>query len=118
MPKLNPNLFFDEDYQVYADRHQHRQKKFKPNYQPKRAVEEVVAEIADGDERDRFDFSYNASRHERVWIIDSLGNFYDEHWLDDVLRLPLPCDLTNRLPFIRLVLATQYLDAVHPVRVS
>ncbi len=36
---------------------------------------------------DSFDFSYNASRHEHVWIRASLGNFYEEHWFDDVLRL-------------------------------
>ncbi len=36
---------------------------------------------------DAFDFSYSASRHERVWITDSLGSFYEEHWFDDVLRL-------------------------------
>ncbi len=34
-----------------------------------------------------FDFSYQASRHEREWISNSLGGFYDMHWLDDVLRL-------------------------------
>ncbi len=34
-----------------------------------------------------FDFSYSASRHERIWISDSLGSFYEEHWFDDVLRL-------------------------------
>ncbi len=36
---------------------------------------------------DAFDFSYSASRHERIWITDSLGSFYEEHWFDDVLRL-------------------------------
>ena len=34
-----------------------------------------------------FDFSYHATRHERVWIVDSLGGFYEGRWLDDVLRL-------------------------------
>lgn len=34
-----------------------------------------------------FDFSYHASRHEHEWITNSLGGFYDMHWLDDVLRL-------------------------------
>ncbi|MCD4674045.1 MAG: hypothetical protein K8R77_15385 [Anaerolineaceae bacterium] len=34
-----------------------------------------------------FEFSYNASHHERQWIIDSLGSFYQMHWFDDVLQL-------------------------------
>ena len=34
-----------------------------------------------------FNFSYNASRHERKWIMNSLGGFFDGQWLDDVLRL-------------------------------
>ena len=31
--------------------------------------------------------SYNASRHERGWLIHSIGDFFDQRWLDDVLRL-------------------------------
>jgi RIO kinase 1 len=34
-----------------------------------------------------FEFSYQASHHERQWIIDSLGGFYQSHWFDDVLQL-------------------------------
>lgn len=45
----------------------------------------ILAEQADREES--FDFSYDASRHERVWIEDSLGEFYEQHWIDDVLRL-------------------------------
>jgi RIO kinase 1 len=37
--------------------------------------------------RASFDFSYQASRHERGWLVNSLGNFYEGHWIDDVLRL-------------------------------
>ena len=44
-----------------------------------------LVEQADG--QDSFIFSYQASRHERQWIIDSLGSFYAAQWLDDVLRL-------------------------------
>ncbi len=39
------------------------------------------------DDQDAFEFSYKASRHEREWIVNSLGGFFDMHWLDDVLRL-------------------------------
>lgn len=33
------------------------------------------------------DFTYQASRVERGWLIDSLGSFYDERWFDDVLQI-------------------------------
>jgi RIO kinase 1 len=42
------------------------------------------------DQKDDFGdyvFSYDASRHERVWIMDSLGLFFEMQWFADVLRL-------------------------------
>jgi len=40
------------------------------------------------DTQESFEFSHHASRHEREWIMSSLSGFYyDDHWLDDVLRL-------------------------------
>ena len=47
----------------------------------------VPAKAAQRDAGQDFEFSYNASRHEREWIIDSLGDFYQMHWFDDVLQL-------------------------------
>ncbi len=32
-------------------------------------------------------FSYKASRHEQGWMADSLREFIEQKWLDDVLRL-------------------------------
>lgn len=34
-----------------------------------------------------YNFTYEASRHEEWWLLDSLGPFYDEQWFDDVLRI-------------------------------
>ncbi len=42
---------------------------------------------AQADSLEVFNFTYQASRHERGWIVDSLGGFYEQRWLDDVLRL-------------------------------
>lgn len=36
-------------------------------------------------EMDRF--SYQPSRHERQWITDSLGEFYEQRWFDDILAM-------------------------------
>ena len=33
-----------------------------------------------------YQFSYAASRHEAVWLLDSLSDFYDQKWFDDILR--------------------------------
>ena len=88
MPKLNPNLFLDEDFEYYADRRLHRRVKYVPNHTPKRHESEVIEEIAGHPEGlETVQFTYNASRHEREWIVNSIGNFYDQQWLDDVLRL-------------------------------
>lgn len=34
-----------------------------------------------------YNFTYEASRHESWWLLDSLGSFFDEQWFDDVLRI-------------------------------
>ena len=35
-----------------------------------------------------FEFTYHAARHEKVWLMQSLGSFYYEYrWIDDVLRM-------------------------------
>ncbi len=48
-------------------------------------IDPHIAEQVDSQES--FNFSYHASRHERGWIVDSLGSFYEVQWLEDVLRL-------------------------------
>jgi RIO kinase 1 len=34
-----------------------------------------------------FNFTYQASRHEAGWLLESLGAFYEQTWISDVLRL-------------------------------
>ena len=86
-------VFDTEDLDTDSIRNMSRRKqqaggKRKLNAAKKRAHAETLAQvIAQADGREQFNFTYNASRHERVWILDSLGKFYDEKWLDDVLRL-------------------------------
>jgi len=33
-----------------------------------------------------YEFTYAASRHEKWWLLESLGLFFDEQWFDDVLK--------------------------------
>jgi RIO kinase 1 len=64
-------------------REQHGRQPKAPGRPPK--PDQVIAEQIDSQES--FNFSYHASRHERGWIVDSLGGFYEGQWLEDVLRL-------------------------------
>lgn len=32
-------------------------------------------------------FTYHASLHEQSWLLASLGGFYEQHWITDILRL-------------------------------
>ena len=38
------------------------------------------------DEIREYEFTYKASRHERTWILDSLGMFHAMQWFSDVLE--------------------------------
>lgn len=61
----------------------------KTNQRKKQALQVQAQQLhAQSDQQEtQFEFTYLASRHEREWIVNSLGNFYQEHWLKDVLRL-------------------------------
>ena len=62
--------------------------KLRPGDSPRRRPVYPSPELALQDDTEgSFNFSYHASRHEQVWIVDSLGGFYEGQWLDDVLRL-------------------------------
>jgi len=39
------------------------------------------------DREENFYFTYQASHHEHDWIKNSLGSFYNQHWIKDILRL-------------------------------
>jgi RIO kinase 1 len=39
------------------------------------------------DARENFSFSYHASRFEGTWLLSSLGTFYANRWIEDVLRI-------------------------------
>jgi RIO kinase 1 len=53
----------------------------------KREAEEHTFISVQDDSRAGFNFTYKASRHEAEWMLDSLGAFYEQKWISDVLRL-------------------------------
>lgn len=88
MPRLNPNQFLDGDDEYANDRHARRLLKRKPGKKSKgisKAIDRQMSEQSDG--RSDFNFTYHASRHEQAWLVSSLGDFYENRWIDDVLRL-------------------------------
>ncbi len=59
----------------------------KPRIAPLRTWDTpAFAEIA-GQADQEFSMSYHASRHEALWLKDSLQNFFINKWFDDVLRM-------------------------------
>ncbi len=47
--------------------------------------DEQFLQIQDDSTR-TFRFTYHAARFEQGWLLDSLGYFYEQHWISDVLR--------------------------------
>lgn len=54
-----------------------------PGKQPKR--EKSILVLAE--QENEIKYSYNASKHEKAWLTDSLTDFFRQHWFDDILRL-------------------------------
>jgi RIO kinase 1 len=82
MPRINLNQYFDENWEVVRNSKQRHKKRSIRTTRPPSAVESEVENAPE-----EFDFSYNASRHERGWLLNSLGDFYDQQWISDVLHL-------------------------------
>ena len=60
----------------------------RPKIQKKLSQSEILATLKEqNDEVGDYSFTYKASRHEREWIVNSLGLFYELQWFSDVLRL-------------------------------
>jgi RIO kinase 1 len=49
---------------------------------------EIIASLKEQkDDVGEYEFTYDASCHEREWIVNSLGLFYEMQWFADILRL-------------------------------
>lgn len=78
----------DEDaLDAYLNFDTHRSRHIKGRISKKLEMEERTFIAAQDDTRLGFDFTYKASRHEAGWLLDSLGAFYEQKWISDVLRL-------------------------------
>jgi RIO kinase 1 len=83
-----------EDLEDLAGSHSQRSHTVSPKQKRKRASARVIAEMIEHDAKtgavamgagSGFTPTFSASRHERAWIMDSLGGFYEKHLILDVL---------------------------------
>jgi len=51
-------------------------------------IEKITDEMSDEFANDEMrNFTYQASRHEHEWLLESLGSFYNGQWIEDILKL-------------------------------
>ena len=92
------NSYFEnlEQYEAYEDqfnpilidRRERRKRRAKANYQPKKTHEEVISNSADAIGLEAgLQISYKPSKHEAVWLLQSLRPFYDQELISDVEAL-------------------------------
>ncbi len=71
-----------------TDRQARRRRKPKARHVPKKSRRQIIAEIADVTGLEGgFDTSYQPSRYEGEWLLSSLGPFYGQTLISDVLAL-------------------------------
>jgi RIO kinase 1 len=92
MHSRNDFAFFDElddddALDAYLQFDAQRPRHPKCRISKKLEAEENAFIDAQDDSRAGFNFTYRASRHEAGWLLDSLGLFYEQEWISDVLRL-------------------------------
>ena len=85
--KLLDELDDDGALGAYLQFDAQRPRHIKGRISKKLEKEERVFIAAQDDSRASFSFTYKASRHEAGWLLDSLGAFYEQKWISDVLRL-------------------------------
>jgi RIO kinase 1 len=86
--KQDPEYYEDMDE---SPRSSHRIKgikraKIQAMLRPVKTTTQAQQMIQQNDSHQTFQFTYKAARFEEGWLLDSLGYFYEQHWIADVLR--------------------------------
>jgi RIO kinase 1 len=91
-----PDQGYAQHIRNVSEKELHSLRRLEKSRRSERMRQESIAQQSDilaqqmaaqADSQAVFNFTYHASWHERSWIVDSLGGFYEQHWLDDVMRL-------------------------------
>ncbi len=89
----NPNLYLNDDYDDYAeqfnpiktDRHARRKRKPRQQPRPKKSQTEIVEQLADVTGLEGgFETTYQPSKYERGWLLESLQTLYNQQFITDV----------------------------------
>jgi RIO kinase 1 len=93
LSKITLNQYLDEDFDIHTVAHQRAEDtvRFRRQNRARRGEHAVADEIAShsgdvGQTGGAFNPTFTSSRHEREWILNYLGPFYDNKLLIDVLR--------------------------------
>lgn len=84
---------FDEDFDFrsvkgfYHIENRAKDSKKQPNKTSQPSKQINVSAGEDDFAAHNFSFQYAASRYEQGWLIESLGDFYAQHWIKDVTRM-------------------------------
>jgi RIO kinase 1 len=95
-PTMNNKWQYDhDDYDVYLeqfdpmlnDRQARRKRKTKARHEPKKNEQAIIEEIADTSEtlEGGFNTTYQPSRYEEGWLLDSVRSFYEQALITDVV---------------------------------
>ena len=94
---MNDTDSYLDEYEMYEelfdpmrnDRQARRRRKPKARHVPKKAQQQVVAELADDmvGLEGGFNTTYTPSRYEEGWLLSSLRSFYDRGLINDVLAV-------------------------------
>ena len=85
--KLFDELDDEDALDAYLNFDAQRPRHIKGRISKKLEMEEHAFISKQDDTRGGFNFTYKASRHEGGWLLESLGAFYEQKWISDVLRL-------------------------------
>jgi len=86
--QVDPDFYIDMDESPRTSQRMKIRKrdKIQKLLRPIKPSVEVQQMIHQNDSQKSFQFTYKAARFEEGWLLDSLGYFYEQHWITDVLR--------------------------------
>lgn len=88
---LKYQIDFDDDYNdMFVDRQERRVRKQKGKHTPKKSQAEIVQSLAAPDALEgegKYATTYQPSRYESTWLLQSLTDFYRQEYITDVLAL-------------------------------
>lgn len=86
--QVDPDSYIDVDESPRTSQRMKIRKrdKIQKMLRPERATSQAQQMIAQNDTHASFQFTYKAARFEEGWLLASLGYFYEQNWIADVLH--------------------------------